>query len=65
MNPRACYLSFMGLLCGFLSSGCAGYHLGPTNGLRSGERSVQVNPFVNQTLEPRLGDAITSSLRKN
>ena len=47
-----------------LLTGCA-YHLGPTNGLRSGERSVQVNPFVNQTIEPRLSDAIVSSLRKN
>jgi hypothetical protein len=46
-------------------TGCAGYHLGPTNGLHSGERSVQVNPFANQTIEPRLGDALNSSLRKN
>src|SRR6059036_566182 len=46
-------------------TGCGGYHLGPTNGLRSGERSLQVNPFVNQTIEPRLSDAITLSLRKN
>jgi len=46
-------------------TGCAGYHLGPTNGLRSGERSVQVNPFLNQTLEPHLSDAIGLSLRKN
>src|SRR2546422_3664916 len=54
-----------------LCTGClalaltACYHLGPTNGLRSGERSVQVNPFVNQTIEPRLSDTITLSLRKN
>jgi hypothetical protein len=53
------------LVCALLLSGCAGYHLGPANGLRSGERSVQINPFVNQTIEPRLGDAITLSLRKN
>ncbi len=46
-------------------SGCAGYHLGPTNGVRPGERSVQLNPFINQTLEPRLSDAINLSLRKN
>jgi len=46
-------------------NGCAGYHLGPTNGLRSGERTVQVNSFVNQTIEPRLSDAISFSLRKN
>lgn len=48
-----------------LLAGCAGYHLGPTNGTHSGQRSVQVNSFLNQTIEPRLSDAVTSSLRKN
>jgi hypothetical protein len=46
------------------ASGCAGYKVGPTNGLASGEKSVQVAPFANQTLEPRLGDAMTRALRK-
>src|ERR1043166_2524774 len=46
-------------------AGCAGYHLGPTNGQRSGERSVQISAFLNQTIEPRLSDALASSLRKN
>jgi hypothetical protein len=45
-------------------SGCAGYKLGPVNGLAAREKSVQVNPFANQTLEPRLTDAVTSQLRK-
>lgn len=45
-------------------SGCAGYHLGPTNGLAAGEKSIQVNPFINQTLQPRLTDAVTSQVRK-
>ena len=45
-------------------SGCAGYKLGPVNGLAAREKSVQVNPFANQTLEPRLGDAVTSQLRQ-
>jgi hypothetical protein len=45
-------------------SGCAGYHLGPANGIAAGEKSLQVNPFVNQTLEPRLTDAVTSQMRK-
>ncbi len=45
-------------------SGCASYRLGPVNGLAAREKSVQVNPFVNQTLEPRLGDAVTVQLRK-
>ena len=48
-----------------LLAGCAGYHLGPSNGLRSGARSIQVNPFQNKALEARLGEAVTSSLRKS
>src|SRR5688572_25954985 len=47
-----------------LLSGCAGYRLGPTNNLAAGEKSVQITPFSNQTLEPRLGDAVTGALRK-
>jgi hypothetical protein len=45
-------------------SGCAGYHLGPTNGMEAGEKSILVNPFVNQTLQPRLTDTVTSQMRK-
>ena len=45
-------------------SGCAGYKLGPTNSTSAGEKSVQIIPFANQTLEPRLGDALTGALRK-
>src|SRR4051794_14443421 len=45
-------------------SGCAGYRLGPTTGLGRLDKSVQVVPFSNQTLEPRLTDAVTSQLRK-
>jgi hypothetical protein len=44
--------------------GCAGYHLGPSNGLRAGDRTVKIVPVTNRTLEPRLGDAATSALRK-
>ena len=46
-------------------AGCAGYHLGPTNGLRAGARTIQINPFSNQASEPRLSEAVTASLRKN
>lgn len=46
-------------------SGCAGYHLGPSNGQVAGSRSVQVRPFGNQTLQPQLGDALTAALRKS
>lgn len=45
-------------------SGCAGYQLGPTNGVAAREKSVQVRPFANTTLEPRLGDAVTQGLRE-
>ena len=45
-------------------SGCAGYRLGPTSGQAAGEKTVQVTPFTNRTPEPRLGDAVTASLRK-
>ncbi len=44
--------------------GCAGYKLGPVGGAQAGEKSVQINPFINQTLEPRLGEAVTSAVRK-
>ena len=45
-------------------AGCAGYRVGPTNGLKAGAKSVQFVPFANQTLEPRLGDAVSAALRK-
>jgi hypothetical protein len=47
-----------------LVAGCAGYKPGPTNGLVAGEKSVQIMPFANATLEPRLGDALTFQMRK-
>src|SRR5271157_1487279 len=45
-------------------AGCAGYKLGPTNGLPAGSRSVQVNPFVNRTREPRVSEYLAASLRR-
>jgi hypothetical protein len=47
-----------------LSAGCAGYHLGPVNGAVAGGKSIEVVPFNNQTLQPRLGDAVTQALRE-
>jgi hypothetical protein len=47
-----------------LMAGCAGYHLGPVNGAVAGEKSIEVLPFNNQTLEPRLGDIVTQALRE-
>ena len=57
------------LLAGALvvcSAGCAGYHLGPVNPDvgAAGEKTIEVVPFNNQTLQPRLGDAVTQALRE-
>ena len=61
MNLRRCLL--VGLLA-LGASGCAGYKLGPVNGVAAGAKSVQINPFTNQTLQPRLGDEVTAQLRQ-
>jgi Lipopolysaccharide-assembly len=45
-------------------SGCAGYRVGPVNGLVAGEKSVQFNPFTDQTLEPRVVDSVNLELRQ-
>ena len=51
-------------LVALLFTGCAGYKLGPSNGMEAGSRSVQINPPVNQTFEPRLAEALNHQLRK-
>jgi Lipopolysaccharide-assembly len=50
-------------LAAFLA-GCAGYKLGPTNGLPAGSRTVEVRSFVNKTKEPRITEYLANSLRK-
>jgi hypothetical protein len=45
-------------------AGCAGYQLGPTNGVPAGSRAVQVNLFRNDTWEPRLSEPVAISLRR-
>ena len=47
-----------------LSAGCAGYRLGPVNGAVAGAKSIEIVPFNNQTMQPRLGDAVTQALRE-
>src|SRR5687767_1010822 len=47
-----------------LVSGCAGYKLGPSNGMEAGSRSIQINPPVNKTFEPRVAEALNHQLRK-
>ena len=46
-----------------LVSGCA-YHLGPTNGQVAGSKTVQINPFQNDTYEPRLSEPLVLALRR-
>ncbi len=55
---------FLSGLAAVLLAGCASYHLGPVNGAVAGEKTIEVLPFNNQTLQPRLGDALTQSLRE-
>lgn len=54
----------VGMALALLLSGCASYHLGPSNGQVAGGRTIQITPFTNRTLETRLSDALTSALRK-
>ena len=56
--------TFLALGTAFLLTGCAGYKLGPSNGMEAGSRSVQINPPVNQTFEPRVAEALNQQLRK-
>ena len=51
------------ILAGILT-GCVGYKVGPVSGVVAGDKSVQVVPFLNQTLQPRLTEAVTQQLRK-
>ena len=51
-------------LVAFALTGCAGYQLGPTNGATAGARSVQLQPFSNQTLEPHLAEAVNTEMRR-
>jgi predicted alpha-1,6-mannanase (GH76 family) len=46
-------------------SGCAGYKLGPAGRIEAGAKTLQIDSFSNQTLEPRLGDAINAALRRS
>jgi Lipopolysaccharide-assembly len=45
-------------------AGCAGYKLGPTNGIPAGSRSVKIQPFANRTKEPRVTEYVAISMRK-
>ena len=45
-------------------AGCAGYRVGPVSGDVAGDRSIEVTPFASKVVEPRVGDAVTTSLRR-
>lgn len=62
MRPLMLFAICAAAIC---AAGCAGYHLGPVNpAVAAGDKSIEVVPFNNQTLQPRLGDAVTRSLRE-
>lgn len=56
--------TILGVFAAALMTGCAGYQLGPTNGIDAGAKSIRVNFFQNNTDEPRLITYINNSLRK-
>ena len=58
------FKNFLFAALAIFSAGCAGYHLGPVNGAVAGAQSIEVQPFNNETLEPRLTDAITQAVRE-
>ncbi|HEU5396823.1 MAG TPA: LptE family protein [Verrucomicrobiae bacterium] len=58
-------LKFLPLVAAaLLLAGCACYRLGPVNGEKAGARTVEIVPFENQTMQPRLGDAVTQAVRE-
>ncbi len=63
MTPRALLPLVVAAGVGALT-GCAGYKLGPTAAFPAGQHSIQVGLIKNQTLEPRLVEAVNNALRK-
>src|SRR5688572_29157330 len=59
-----CRAEFALLVLALSFCGCAGYRLGPTNGIAAGSRSVQVALFQNATTEPRLTEPLATALRR-
>ena len=63
-RPRSIIIRLPALFLALALSGCAGYDLGPTNHQVAGAKTVQVNPFLNETMQPQLGDDVTNQVRK-
>ena len=55
---------FLAAAVAILLTGCAGYKVGPSNGMEAGSRSIEFAPPVNKTLEPRVSEALAQALRK-
>lgn len=55
---------FLPCAVALLLAGCASYHLGPVNGAEAGEKTVEVLPFNNQSMQPRLGESVTQAVRE-
>jgi hypothetical protein len=47
-----------------LLAACAGYKVGPVNGVPAGSRAVTVKIFQNHTYEPRLSETVAFALRR-
>jgi len=56
--------SWLLIILAIAEGGCAGYKLGPTNGIAAGSRTVKFKPFINKTREPRVTEYLSTSLRK-
>lgn len=61
--PRSFVLAGFAAVVAALT-GCAGYQVGSANGLAAHGKSIQIRPFLNKTVEPRLTDAVTAELRR-
>lgn len=55
---------FLSGIAALLLSGCGGYRLGAVGDVPAGARTIEVQPFDNQTLQPRLGDNMTQAVRE-
>ncbi|HEU6449594.1 MAG TPA: LptE family protein [Verrucomicrobiae bacterium] len=63
-TTRLVLFNFLFAILVAVLAGCAGYRPGPVNGQIAGDKTIEVQPFNNQTLQPRLGDAVTQALRE-
>lgn len=63
MRPSNFHAALL-LAAALLTPGCAGYKMGSTAGFEAGARSVRVELFHNDTLEPRLLESIATATRR-